>query len=297
MVIKDVVIIGAGPAGIATAIQLKRYNVEPLILEQNEIGGLLRNANLVENYPGFPEGISGLALVELFKKQLDNTGIKVSFERVLELEHNGRAFSTRTDRRVIASDVVVIAAGTKPKEILHHPISDDINNRVFYEIYPIIKVENKKIGIIGAGDAAFDYALNLSKRNDVIIFNRSNRVSCIPLLWERGMKSDNISYSPNITVRDIFKADNKLLLNCVKNHNREELSVCVDFLIIAIGREPRLDFIGEEIRKHSADLIKSDRLYMVGDVNNEIYRQTAICAGDGVKAAMKINKILGKGAV
>ena len=297
MEIKQVVIIGAGPAGIATAIQLKRYNIEPVILEQNEVGGLLRNANLVENYPGFPEGITGLALVELFRKQLDNAGIRVDFERVLELEYNGKIFSTRTDRRVIASDVIVIAAGTKPKEILHPPISDDIIDRIFYEIYPIIDVKNRKIGIIGAGDAAFDYALNLSQKNDVVILNRTNRVSCIPLLWEGCMKSDNISYSPDITVKDIVKADNGLLLNCVKNHSGEKVNVCVDFLVAAIGRESCLDFIGEELRKNSADLIKSNRLYMVGDVNNGIYRQTAICVGDGVKAAMEINRIIRKGAV
>ena len=291
------VIIGAGPAGIATAIQLKRYNIEPVILEQNEIGGLLRNANLVENYPGFPEGITGLALAQLFKKQMDNAGIKIDYEKVLELEYNGKIFSTRTDRRVMESDVVVVATGTKPKEIPHPPISDDIIDRVFYEIYPIIDVKNRKIGIIGAGDAAFDYALNLSRKNNVIILNRSSRVNCIPLLWERCMKSDNISYSPDITVRDIIKADNGLLLNCVKYHSREEVNVCVDFLVVAIGREPCLDFMGEELRKHSANLIKSNRLYMVGDVNNGIYRQTAICAGDGVKAAMKINRVLRRGAV
>ena len=292
MEIKEVVIIGAGPAGIATAIQLKRYHIEPVILEQNEIGGLLRNANLVENYPGFPEGITGLALVELFRKQLDNTGIKVDFERVLELEYNDKIFSTRTDHRVIKSAVVVIATGTKPKEIAHPPILDDIINRVFYEIYPIIGIKNKKIGIIGAGDAAFDYALSLSQRNNVTILNRSSRVNCIPLLWERCMKSDNISYSPDITVRDIIKADNGLLLNCIENRSREEMSVCVDFLVVAIGREPCLDFMGEELRKQSVDLIKSNRLFMVGDVKNGIYRQTAICVGDGVKAAMKIDRII-----
>jgi len=84
--IKDVVIIGAGPAGISAAIQLKRYGIEPTLLEKEEIGGLLKNANLVENYPGFPNGVPGPELVKLFKKQLENAQIKVHFEKVLKLK-------------------------------------------------------------------------------------------------------------------------------------------------------------------------------------------------------------------
>ena len=72
MCFQEVAIIGAGPSGIATAIQLKRYGIEPVILEKEEIGGVLKNANLVENYPGFPDGISGPELVKLFKKQVEN---------------------------------------------------------------------------------------------------------------------------------------------------------------------------------------------------------------------------------
>jgi len=88
----DVAIIGAGPVGIAAAIQLKRYDIEFMIFEKGKIGGLLRNANLVENYLGFPRGIRGRELVELFKEQLKNAGVKVQFEMVRELDYGGVAF-------------------------------------------------------------------------------------------------------------------------------------------------------------------------------------------------------------
>lgn len=295
MDIKDVVIIGAGPAGLSTAIQLKRCNIEPVLLEQEEIGGLLRNANLVENYPGFPEGISGLDLVELFKKQLKNTGVKVSSERVLELRYRDDVFFTKTNRRVIASTIAVIATGTKPREISAPSISNDIKNRIFYEIYPIRRIKNKKIAIIGAGDSAFDYALNLSQKNEVIILNRSKRAKCTPVLMERCMKSEDISYLHNVCVREINNKDKKILLTCIHSNSQDENQIYADYVIIAIGREPCLDFLDSQLKKHFKNLIKTNTLYMVGDIKNKIYRQTAICVGDGIKAGMKIcRKIRGE---
>lgn len=294
---KEVVIIGAGPAGIATAIQLKRCSVETVLLEQEEIGGLLRNANFVENYPGFPEGVSGPDLVELFNKHLKKAGINVSFERVLELDLNDEDFFTKTVKREIKSKIIVIATGTKPKKIPFPPVSEEIKDRIFHEIYPIIGIKNKKVIIIGAGDAAFDYALNLSQMNEVVIVNRSEHSRCLPLLMERCMKSGNISYLCNTGVSEINDADNRLLVTCISSDSRRKNTVHADYVVFAVGRKPCLDFTGRELNKNLENVIKTDRLYMVGDVKNKIYRQTAICVGDGIKAAMKIyNKTLRGGA-
>ncbi len=207
---RDVIIIGAGPAGIATAIQLKRHGIEPVILERGEIGGLLRNANLVENYPGFPDGISGPNLIELFKRQLANTGIAVSSERVLELSHRDEAFFTKTNRRMFRSTTAVIASGTKPTKISEIRITDGINDRIFYEVYPLRGMVNQKIAIIGAGDAAFDYALGLSQNNEVTILNRGEQDRCIPVLRDRCMKSEAISYLTNVCVREVAGQSRRL---------------------------------------------------------------------------------------
>lgn len=289
-----VVIIGAGPAGIAAAIQLKRYGIEPVLLEQNEIGGLLRNANLVENYPGFPEGISGLDLVELFKKQLEITGVSVSFEKVIRLGYKDGMVYTRTDKREILSEITIIASGTKPRKLSSRSVSKDIRNRIVYEIYPILDVGNRKIAIIGAGDAAFDYALNLSRNNEVVILNRSDQAKCIPLLEERCLKSDNISYIHSVHVKDIITENDRLILQYVHNDNRKERRIIADYVVAAIGRKPCLDFLSAGLKKHFENLIKKHTLYIIGDVKNELYRQTAICAGDGIKAAMKIYNDIGR---
>ena len=144
MKIEDVIIIGAGPAGIAAAIQLRRYGLTPVLLEKDHIGGLLVNANLVENYPGFPQGISGVELVKLFQSQLELTGVTVSFEEVLHLDYD-ESFIIRTSQRELRSRIAVVASGTWPRQAEFPPEAAD---RIFYEVSPIAGVEHKKIVII-----------------------------------------------------------------------------------------------------------------------------------------------------
>jgi thioredoxin reductase len=281
-------IIGAGPAGIAAAIQLKRYGIEPVVLEREEVGGLLRNAYLVENYPGFPEGITGPDLVGLFKKQLRNWGVKVRFEKVLELEYQDQAFFAETDRELFKSTLVVIATGTKPKRISGLQTSAEINGRTFYEICSMRGIENKRVAIIGSGDAAFDYALSLSQKNEVTIFNKSGQEKCIPALVERCRKHENISGLPDANVREINQNGDRLQLAYAGGDGRNEKQIFFDYVVIAVGREPRLDFLGSKLKREFEKLTETSTLYLVGDVKNEAYRQTAICAGDGIRAAMKI---------
>ena len=294
MDIKDVVIIGAGPAGMATAIQLRRHGIEPVLLEQAEIGGLLRNANLVENYPGFPQGISGLSLVELFSRQLENAEVRVTLERVLEIEYRDGTFFTQTDGKTFTSTAAVVATGTRPKPIADLVISDQVKSRVFSEIYPLLGAEGKRIAIVGAGDAAFDHALSLSGRNQVVILSRSKKTSCIPVLWERCEESESISYMPDVTLRAIKNDESRAVLDYTDKGNQREMRLLADYVVLATGRVPCLDMLGSHLKKRCAELIRAKKLHLVGDVNNGTYRQTAICVGDGVRAAMEISKNMGR---
>lgn len=295
MSVKDVVIIGAGPSGVATAIQLKRYRVEPVLLEKEEIGGLLRNADLVENYPGFPDGIPGYELVKLFEKQLENFGVRVHFEEVLKLDYRNKMFTVKTSQRAITCRIIVIASGTKPRRFAISDMPADTENRIFYEVYPIGEVANEKIAIVGSGDIAFDYALNLSKKNEVMVLNRGKKVKCLPLLWERAVRSEKISYKENTRVKKIRSRDDGLILNC---HNPMGVwEIYARYLIVAIGREPCLDFLSENLKKSLEKLRRAKVLHMIGDVRNDIRRQIAISVGNGIEAAMEVYRKISEEAL
>ncbi len=287
-----IAIIGAGPAGIATAIQLKRYHIDPIVFEQGEIGGILKNANLVENYPGFPSGITGTALVKLFSKQFNNSDIEHYNEKVFSVKYEHKTFFLTSNERTVQADILVLATGTKPKTIANLQITDDISSRVTYEVYPLINEKNKSIAIIGGGDAAFDYALNLSKQNDVIIMHRGNEAQCIPLLLERSQLAERIIYRQNIEVSEINIVGNRLNLS-LRSGNKEITEFLeVNYLVIAVGRKPNMDYLDDELRNNLGSVIRKNVLYLIGDITNDIYRQTAICVGDGVRTAMKIYRYI-----
>ncbi len=283
----DIIIIGAGPAGIAAAIQLKRSGFNPIVFEKKNIGGLLNNANLVENYPGFPGGITGPDLVRLFKEQLESFGIEIIYEQVQSLDYDNELFTAATKSNKIESKAVIIASGTKPRLSNDIKISRIIRNKIYYEVTDLLELEEKNITIIGAGDAAFDYALNLARKNSITILNRGENIKCLPLLFDR-VKSDNtIKYLSQIQVFEIDgTAANQLLLKC-RNKN-EDIDIISDYVILAFGRELLLDFMTENLLKEKDELEKKEQLHFVGDVNGRLYRQTSIAVGEGVLAAMKI---------
>ena len=286
----NVAIIGAGPAGLSTAIQLKRYKIDPLLFEKNLVGGLLRNAHLVENYPGFTNGIVGIELAKHFLRHLYKTGVKVNYEEVKEVDYDEEKFFVKTNSENSVCKILVLATGTKPKEIPRLKITTGFSKLIFCEIYPILKVQNKDIAIIGAGDAAFDYALNLARFNKVTIFNRGYKTKCLPLLWERAMNNKNIIYLKNTAVKSIKQDNDELTLSCYDK--MEECETTFSYLVIAIGRNPNLDLMGTNLKKNLERLQKSKSLFIIGDAKNNIYRQTAIATGDGIKAAMEIYRKL-----
>jgi thioredoxin reductase (NADPH) len=291
MKIEDIIIIGAGPAGLATAIQLKRYGLHPLLFERAQIGGLLRNANLIENYPGFPDGISGSDLVNLFIRQVQNLSIEVIYEDVIELVYDQGMFLARTTQQSYLSQIVVIATGTKPLRFNNLSIPIDIAEKIFYEVYDLLQIENKHIVVVGSGDAAFDYALNLSRMNRITILNRAKQPKCLPLLWERAKKVSNITYKNDTEVYQLRKDANPgLMVDCHTPAGGIQLHA--DYLVGAIGREPRLDYLSNIFIQQSRELQVRGILYMIGDVKNGIYRQTAIAVGEGVMTAMKIYRQL-----
>ena len=289
-----VVIIGAGPAGLTAALQLQRQGIPHLLLERHRVGGLLNNAHWVENYPGFVEGISGPDLVDLFRRQVERIGVIVTYEEVIEVEYQDKLFRIATDKREIAAKILVAATGTKAKSFYPGVFSGDMEGKIFSEVFPLLREEGKSILIIGAGDAALDYALNLAGKNQVIILNRGSSIKGLSLLWNRVQGNDSIKYFPEMEIEKVISSE-KGSINVLARSGSTAKNFAPDYLLIAIGREPEFGFADAKFIKQAEELQDHKVLYLIGDLENGAFRQTSLAVGDGIRAAMEIENKLEKG--
>jgi thioredoxin reductase (NADPH) len=284
--VADVAIVGAGPAGIATAIQLHRSGVRPLLFDAGRPGGLLWEALLVENYPGFPRGISGPRLARRMHDHLRRVGGVVHRERVerLSLEEG---ISLLTKRGSYEARIVVIATGTRPRPIDGFEIPPEAESAVSRHVWPLRRVHGRTIAIVGAGDAAYDYALNLARRNDVIILSRSETPRALPLLVERAAVAKRIRIVAGRRLSSVTHDGRRFRLSI-----DGETIIAADFLIPAIGREPELGLLSSTDIDRRRELVAAGRLHIIGDAVGGRHRQTTIAVGDGVRAAMGIAELL-----
>lgn len=289
----DTLIVGAGPAGLAAAVQLRRYGRTMHIFEAARPGGLLWNANRVENYPGFVKGVSGPTLARMFVRQLGAE--RITRQAVLELRWEADCFQAVTSQGVYTGRTAVIASGTKPRLLSGFTIPEELRGLVSYEVAGLRAVNGQRVIIVGSGDAAFDYALSLGRRNSVIILNRGERVKCLPLLWDRSQACTAIQYRPNTTIqRLVSSVEGGMTVECSSSSG--QMIFQADTLIGAIGREPQMDFVSGPLLERMADFETRGILHLVGDVKNGIFRQSAIAVGDGIRAGMRIHQVLEENA-
>ena len=280
----DVVVVGAGPAGISASIQLKRSGIEPLLLEKDETGGLLLNANLVENYPGFPDGVSGEILAEIFSKHLKKVGVKLRKEAVKKIFREKNVFHIVTNKGGLFAKCVILATGTLPKKLGIPGERTLAGRRLFYETKGL-PLNTGTFTVIGGGDIAFDYALNLSKtaeKIDIIVKGPASK--CIPVLAEKAEGNANIKIHYR-TIPVSMKEEKNIVVEC--NVEGKQKNFVSDYVLVAAGRTPNTGMLSDELKEHVAP-----GLFLAGDVKNKDFRQTGISVGDGLLSAMKAVRFL-----
>ncbi|HRW35872.1 MAG TPA: NAD(P)/FAD-dependent oxidoreductase [Thermotogota bacterium] len=284
---QPIMIIGGGPGGISAAIQLHRSGYKPLIFESRQLGGLLVNAWRVENYPGFPAGISGLELVQLFCEQLALYHPEIVYDHVLSVEktQSGYWLTTQKDQH-FSCQYLIIATGTNPRQYTDLKLDkkEALSKRMYYEVDNIRHFKGKDISIIGGSDVAFDYAMTMSQENQVSIFMRGSKSKAIKTLCDTVQMSQQIKVYPKSEIEDLELKDDRISLNfktgaSIQNH-------MTDDLLFAIGRVPTMPQL---VNKMAYENEKEKRVFFVGDVKNSQYRQVAFAVSDGIKAAMTID--------
>jgi thioredoxin reductase len=288
-----IAVVGAGPAGVAAAVQLRRCGLEPTVYERGPVGGLLHNAHLVENYPGFPDGIAGPELAARLEEHLRRHDVALRREEVTAASFEGDAFVVEAAGSPRAYPHLIVASGTRPREF--PGLAAETYGRVFYDAYRMGDVSGKRVVVVGAGDAAFDYALNLGRHSDVLILGRGPKPRCIPPLASRVAAAPSVEYRPAAEVSKLDVTGLGVDLTVEGPEGPE--AVRADYVLLALGRDPEMGFVGESFMEKAGKLEVDGRLYFVGDVRNGDLRQAAIAAGDGLRAAMRIYKKMKEGQV
>lgn len=278
----QVAIIGAGPAGIGAAVQLARLGVPATVFEKNAVGGLVRNARRLDNLAGFPGGIAGPALAALLVGQLAASGAAVYSEEVVSLIRCAGIFAATTAGGEYGFAAAVVATGTRPRPWLDVVIAPAARERVFTEITALRAMRGQTFVVVGAGDAAFDYALTLAEYNAVKIVNRGAARRCLPALWAEAQATATIVYRENTRIVAADLAGDHLALGCETAEGLTTLAA--DYLVLAIGREADTGFLGPE--DDFKDAAEAGLFHLVGDVANGRWRQASIAYGEGIKAAM-----------
>jgi len=302
---RKIIIIGSGPAGYTAAIYAARANLAPLMLTGAQYGGQLMLTTLVENYPGFVEGVQGPELMETMQKQAAHFGTEMTSDDVTAVDFSRRPFVVTAGAVTFESHTVVIATGASAK-LLGLPAESKLMGRGVSTCATCdgFFFKDQNIMVVGGGDSALEEALYLSRlgrRVDVV--HRRDTLRASKIMQERALTNPKIEFIWNTMVEDVLDVDKGKVtgvrLKNVKTDAREERPV--DGLFVAIGHQPNTQIFRGQVELLPNDYIKVKPgttetsvpgVFAAGDAQDFTYRQAVTAAGTGCMAALEAERYL-----
>ncbi len=295
----DVIVIGAGPAGLSAAIYLKRANKNVLVLEKNTYGGVIVNTNNIENYPGIAN-ISGFDFANNLYEQAKNLGAIIKFEEAINIE-NGKIKKVITPKNTYETKTIIIATGRSTRKL---GIEDNlIGLGVSYcAMCDGAFYKNKDVAVVGGGNSAIDDALYLSDiASKVYLIHRREEFTADDKTLSLLKNKSNITYVLNSQVTKVNGKDH-LESILVTNKNGEIKEIKVNGLFIAIGGIPTTEIVKDLIEFDENGYIKGndnchtnqDGIFVAGDVRSKEVRQLVTATSDGAIAATEAIKYINK---
>ena len=307
--VRDTVILGSGCSGLTAAIYAARSNLKPLVLEGHEPGGQLSITTLVENFPGWPDGIQGPELIENMKKQATRFGAELRMAHLNSIDLSKRPFALNIGKEIIHTRTLIIASGASarwlnlPSEqaLIGHGVSSCATCDGFF-------ASGKEIAVIGGGDSAMEEALFLTRfATKVTLINRSENFRASRIMLERAIAHPQIAFLHNTVVEEVLGVEEKdvrgLKLKNVKTGVQSELPV--SFMFLGIGHTPNASAFkgildldddgyilthGNVFPTHNGQPIPG--VFACGDIQDRRYRQAITAAGSGCMAALEVEKYL-----
>lgn len=306
---RDVVILGSGCAGLTAAIYAARSNLKPLVLEGHEPGGQLSITTLVENFPGWPEGIQGPELIENMKLQAQRFGAELRMAHLSAADLTSHPIKLTVGKDVIHTRTVIIASGASarwlnlPSEqaLIGNGVSSCATCDGFF-------TRGKEIAVIGGGDSAMEEALFLTRfATKVTLINRTDRFRASPIMLERAKAHSSIEFRTSTIVEEVLGVEVKEVTGLrLKNTVTGEQEILpVSFMFLGIGHIPNAQaFKGMMDLDEDNYILASDDVhctlngqvlpgvFCAGDIKDRKYRQAITAAGSGCMAALEVEKYL-----
>lgn len=300
---ENVIIIGSGPAGLTAALYTARANLNPLLISGNEFGGQIALTNEVENYPGFPDGITGPELTELMKQQAEKFGARFEQDHVSRVDLQQHPFALETENGAqYESKSLIIATGASPRR-LGVPGEMELTGRgvSYCATCDGFFFRGKDVAVIGGGDSALQEGLFLTRfASQVHIIHRRNELRAQSILQERARENEKINFVWDSIVSDIRGNGtvNALDLMNVRTGTKSELPVAGVF--VYIGHYPNTDLFKGQLEMNEEGYLKVDErlhtqipgIFAAGEAHDHIFKQAIVSAGFGCMAAMETEKFL-----
>jgi thioredoxin reductase (NADPH) len=292
----EVIIIGGGPAALAAAIYTCRALLKTVIFEKKYLGGQLVGTDLVENYPGFPEVISGAELTERMQAQAKRFGVEIRYEEVSKLDVANGLKSVTTDTDTYASHIVILAAGADPKKLEVPGEKEFYGKGVSYcATCDGAFYRGKDVVVVGGGDSAITEAIFLTKYVQTVqIVHRRNEFRATKIYLDEAFSNPKIKVIFNTAIDNVYgkeKVDGVVVANVL---TQEKTDIPCQGVFIFIGSTPNTGFLGNLLCMDSGCHIETnihmetaiEGIYAVGDIRKNSYQQIATAIGEGVTAAI-----------
>ena len=294
-----VVIIGSGPAGLTAALYTARAQLAPVVIAGNQLGGQVAITHEIENYPGFPDGLSGPELVERMQEHAENFGAKVEFDLVESIDFStGSPFQIKTYGEEYLADSVIVTIGADPRKLGVPGEENYIGAGVSYcGTCDGFFFRGKDIVVVGGGDSALEEGIFLTRfATSVNVIHRRDELRAGVQLQTRAFNNEKLSFTWNSVVEEII-GDNGGGVNAVRLKNvvtGEETIHPTEGVFIFIGHDPNNAVFGDQIALNENGYIITDQRYRTnvegvfaaGEIQDEIWRQVATSVGQGTSAAM-----------
>jgi len=300
-----VLIIGSGPAGYTAAIYAARAELQPVMLAGFQFGGQLMITTDVENYPGFPEGVTGPGMMEMFQQQAERFGTRVIYDDATTIDLSKRPFTVETAQQRFTADSVIVATGASAKWLGIESEERLTNNGVSAcATCDGALFRDKEMAVVGGGDTAMEEALFLTRfATKVTVIHRRDELRASKIMQERALKNEKIEFAWNSQVDEVLGTEKEGVtgVRLEDTNTGEKRELPVQALFIAIGHKPNtslfegvldLDDTGYLKVKPGTTYSSIEGIFACGDVSDPIYRQAVTAAGTGCMAAIDAERWL-----